>query len=93
MPAICSHRCVAPMSAAKVPQRRPSPGRRTLGRRRVKSMFAGTSNTRYEMKKTSTMMEYCEDVRLKSSSIPPVLALLMQDSSVSYLLKQTFESR
>ena len=38
--------CVAPISAAKVPQTRPSPGRKTLGRTRVRIMFAGTSNTR-----------------------------------------------
>jgi hypothetical protein len=82
IPANCDQFCVAPISAANVPQTSASPGRNTLGRTRVKIILAGTSKIRYEMKKTSTMMEYCDEVRLKSSSIPPVLALLETIESV-----------
>ena len=58
MAANCCQLLVAPMSAANVPQTRPKPGKKTLGRTRVRIMFAGTSKTRYERKNTKTMMEY-----------------------------------
>lgn len=48
-----------------------------LGRTRPRIMLDGTSQTMYEVKKTRTMMEYCVDVSLKSSSSPPALALPM----------------
>lgn len=76
MVASCCQLLQAPMSAAKVPQTRAKPGRKTLGRTRVSIMLAGTSNTRYERKKTSTMIEYWSDVNPKSSSKPPVFAFL-----------------
>jgi hypothetical protein len=76
MPASCCQLFVAPIKAAKVPQTNPNPGRNTLGRTRVRIIFAGTSKTRYDRKNTRTMMEYWLEVRLKSSSRPPVLALL-----------------
>ena len=47
-------------------------------------MFDGTSQTKYERKKTKTMMEYWFEVRLKSSSRPPVFALLQENKIVSY---------
>ena len=76
MPASWCQFWVAPMRAANVPQTRPRPGRNTLGRTRVRIIFAGTSKTRYETKKSRTMIEYCDEVRPKSSSRPPVLAFL-----------------
>lgn len=75
IPASCCQLCVAPIRAAKVPHTKPSPGRKTCGFTLVKIMFAGTSQTRYEMKNTNTMIEYWFDVRLKSSSSPAVFAL------------------
>lgn len=78
MAASCFQLLQAPISAAKVPQTRPKPGRNTLGRTRVRIILAGTSNMRYERKNTRTMMEYCVEVRLKSSSKPPVFALLLR---------------
>lgn len=47
-------------------------------------MFDGTSQTKYERKKTKTMMEYWFEVRLKSSSRPPVFALLHAHKLVSH---------
>ena len=78
MAASCCQLLVAPMSAANVPRTRPKPGKKTLGRTRVSIIFAGTSKKRYETKNSRTMIEYSFELKLKSFSRPPVLALLSQ---------------
>jgi hypothetical protein len=48
MAASCCQLFVAPMSAANVPQTRPKPGKKTLGRTRVRIIFAGTTKLRLD---------------------------------------------
>lgn len=62
------------MHAANNPQRTP------CGFTLLRTMLLGTSARMYETKKTRTMTEYWFDVRSKSSSRPPIFALLFKVS-------------